>query len=137
MNAHELANALAAQLGRPPGSFDVNRPFRARIEGGPPAEFGFLSGYGLLQLAFVLGAVASGQRLPALGALAVANSHAGEQGLPHFALAPDRETVVFCRSLAYEAHGFQTVWQDIQSLAQAAQVARSELVSRQLIHPLP
>ena len=44
MNAHELANALAAQLGRPPGSFDVNRPFRARIEGDPPAEFGFLSG---------------------------------------------------------------------------------------------
>lgn len=137
MNALELANRLAGQFGRPPGSFDIHRPFRVRIKGGPHAEFGFLSGYGLLQLGFRLGTLNCGQRLQALGALAVANSHAGEQGLPHFALAQDRETVVFCRSLAYEAHGFQTIWQDIQSLAQAAQIAGSELVSRHFIHPMP
>lgn len=135
MDASELAQGLARQLGLTPGSFDIHQPWQVCIDGSLPIELGFVPESDHLQVAVRLGILDESGRDAAMASLMLANGYTTSEGQPHFALMRDRVTVVMCQVLAFQGKSVQAVWDELKTLAKAAAALCVELASHHFINP--
>ena len=132
MDAPELLNQLAADLGIAELRFDANHACGLAFAGGLQIDLHHVEHDQVLHLAALIGPVQGSGRPELMTTLLAANQHPGELAEAHFALDSAHDAVVLCRTLLASELATLQLSAEVNRLVDVARHWREELGRRQL-----